>query len=48
MNLNHVELVHSAFQIYYILLLLYVFILLTFESLILKLQLKIFVNQLQK
>ena len=39
-NLNYVELVHSAFQVYYILLLFCLFILLIFESLILKLQLK--------
>ena len=30
-SLNYVELVHSAFQVYYILLLLYIFILLIFE-----------------
>ena len=35
-----VELVHSAFQVFCILLLLCIFILLIFESLILKLQLK--------
>ena len=40
-NLNYVELVHSAFQVYYILLLFSLFILLIFESLISKLQLKI-------
>ena len=40
-NRNCVELVHSAFQVYYVLLLLCIFILLGFESLILKLQLKI-------
>ena len=34
-NLNYVELVHRAFQVYYILLLLCIFILLLFESLIL-------------
>ena len=39
-NLNYVELVHSAFQVYYILLLFCIFMLLIFESLILKLQLK--------
>ena len=42
MNLNYVELVHSAFQVYWILLLLCIFILFLFESLILKLQLKIY------
>ena len=42
-NLNYVELVHSAFQVYYILLLFCLFILLIFESLILKLQLKILI-----
>ena len=36
-NLNYVELIHSAFQVYYILLLLCILILLIFESLILKL-----------
>ena len=40
-NLNYVELVHSAFQVYYILLLFCLFILLIFESLILKFQLKL-------
>ena len=40
-NLNYVELVHSGFQVCYILLLLCIFILLIFESLIFKLQLKI-------
>ena len=35
-NLNYVESVHSAFQVYYILLLFCLFILLVFESLILK------------
>ena len=39
-NLNCIELIHSAFQVYYILLLLCIFIPLIFESLILKLQLK--------
>ena len=42
------ELVHSAFQIYYILLHLCIFILLIFESLILKLQLKILIYLLKK
>ena len=42
-NLNYVELVHTAFQVYYIFLLLCIFILLIFESLILKLQLKILI-----
>ena len=42
-DLNHVESVHSAFQVSYILLLFCVVILLIFESLILKLQLKIFI-----
>ena len=42
-SLNYVELVHSAFQVYCILLLLCTFILLIFESLILKLQLKILI-----
>ena len=40
-NLNYVELVHSAFQVYCILLLIYIFILFLFESLILILQLKL-------
>ena len=42
-NLNDVELAHGAFQVYSILLLFCVFILLLSESLILKLQLKIFI-----
>ena len=42
-NLNYVELVHSAFQVYYSLLLLCIFILLIFESLTLKHQLKILI-----
>ena len=42
-NFNYVKLVHIAFQVYYILLLLCTFILLIFESLILKLQLKILI-----
>ena len=41
-NLNYVELVHSAFKVNYILLFC-LFILLVFESLILKLQLKIII-----
>ena len=40
MNLNSVELVHGAFQVYYILLLFCIFILLIFENLMLKFQLK--------
>ena len=40
-NLNYVELVHSAFQVCYILLPLCILILLIFESLVLKHQLKI-------
>ena len=47
-NLNYVELVHSAFQVYYILLLLCLFILLIFDNLILKLQLKILICLLKK
>ena len=47
-NLNYVELVHGAFQVYYILLLFCLFILLIFEGLILKLQLKILIYQLKK
>ena len=43
MNLNYAELVHGAFQVYYIFLLFCIFILLIFESLILKLQLKILI-----
>ena len=39
-NLQYVELVHGAFQFLYILLLFCIFILLIFECLILKLQLK--------
>ena len=46
-NLNYVELIHSAFQVYYILLLFCLFILLIFESLILKLQLKILIYLLK-
>ena len=40
-NLHHIELVHSAFQVCYILLRLCIFIILIFESSMLKLQLKI-------
>ena len=47
-NLNYVEVVHGAFQVYYILLLLCIVILLIFESLILKLQLKILIYLLKK
>ena len=47
-NINYIDLVPSAFQIYYILLLFCPFILLFFESLILKLQLKILIYQLKK
>ena len=43
MNINYVELTCNAFQIYYILLFFCLFILLIFESLILKLQLEIFI-----
>ena len=42
------DLMLSFFQVYYIFLLLYVFILLIFESLILKLQLKILLYLLKK
>ena len=47
-NLNIVELVDNAFQVCYILVLFCIFILLIFESLILKLQLKIFIYLLKK
>ena len=47
-NLNYIELVHRAFQAYYIFLLFCLFILLIFESLVLKLQLKIFTYLLKK
>ena len=40
-NFNYIEFVHSAFQVYYILLTFCLLILLIFESLILKFQLKI-------
>ena len=43
-NLNYIELVHNAFQVYHTLLLFCLFILLIFESLILKLQLKILIS----
>ena len=46
-NFNHVELVHSAFQVHFILIPLCIFILLIFESLILKHQLKILVYLLE-
>ena len=46
-NLNYVEMVHSAFQVFYILLLFCLFILLLYESLILKLQLKILIYLLK-
>ena len=39
-SLYYVELVHGAFQVYYILLLFCIFILLIFENLMLKFQLK--------
>ena len=42
-NLNYIELVHSALQVYYIILLFCLFILLIFKNLILKLQLNIFI-----
>ena len=43
-NPSYVELVHSAFQVYPILLLFCLFIVLIFENLILKLQLKILIH----
>ena len=46
-NPNYVELVHSAFQVYPILLLFYLFTVLIFEDLILKLQLKILIHLLK-
>ena len=46
-NLNYSELVHCAFQVYYILLLFYLLVLLIFESLIVKLQLKILIYLLK-
>ena len=48
MNPNYVELVHGAFQVYYSLLLFCLFILLIFESVILKLQLKISIHLIKK
>ena len=47
-NLNYVELGHCAFPVYYILLLFCLFTLLIFESLILKLQLKLLTYLLKK
>ena len=47
-NFNYAELVHSAFQVYYILWLFYLSILLIFETLLLKLQLKILKYLLKK
>ena len=47
-NLNCVELVHSAFQVYYIHLLFCLFTLLIFESLIVKLRLKVLIYLLKK
>ena len=47
-NLNYIELVHSALQVYYIILLFCLFIVLIFKSLILKLQLNIFIYLLLK
>ena len=47
-NPNSAELVHGAFQVYYILPLHCIFILLIFKSLILKLQLKILIYLLKK
>ena len=46
--ISHVELVHGAFQVYCILLLFCVFILLNFESLVLKLQVKILIYLFEK
>ena len=48
MNLNYVEVFHSAFQVYYILLLLCLFIILIFEGLILKRQVKILIYLINK
>ena len=48
MHLSYVEMVHSVFQVYYILWLFCIFILLIFESLILKLQLKILIFLVKK
>ena len=47
-SFNYIELVHNAFQVYYILLLFCIFILISFESLIMKLQLKILISLLKK
>ena len=47
-NFNYVEMVHSAFQVYYILLFSHLFSLLIIESLTLKLQLKILIYLLKK
>ena len=47
-SLNYVELVHGAFQAYCNLLLFCLFILLVFDTLILKLQLKILICLLKK
>ena len=47
-NLNYVESVHGAFQVYYIFLLFCMFILLIFESLMLKLQQKVLIHLLKK
>ena len=47
-NLNYVESFHSAFPVYYIFLLFCLFILLIFESLILKLQLKVLIYVIKK
>ena len=47
-NLNYVESFHSAFPVYCIFLLFCLFILLIFESLILKLQLKVLIYVIKK
>ena len=47
-NLNYVELIHSDFQVCCVFLLFYIFFLLIFEHLILKLQLKILIYLLRK
>ena len=47
-NLNYAELAHSGFQVYCILLLFCIFILLTLENLILKLQIKILIYLVKK
>ena len=46
-NLNYIKLVHNAFQVYYIFLLLCIFIQLISESFTLKLQPKIFIYLLK-